>query len=64
MTKDWDAVKGGKCVWVLRSSSKKVHGPYAYSSLSAEIEDLSWMQKKRLDEVRKIMEEKHGFKAS
>lgn len=29
-----------------------------------EIEDLSWVQKKRLDEVRKIMESKHGFKAS
>lgn len=32
--------------------------------LPTEIEDLSWVQKKRLDEVRKIMEQKHGFKAS
>ncbi|KAL1605073.1 hypothetical protein SLS60_004616 [Paraconiothyrium brasiliense] len=45
MTKDWDAVKGGK-------------------ARRPEIEDLSWVQKKRLDEVRKIMESKHGFKAS
>jgi hypothetical protein len=35
-----------------------------WDSVEAEIKDLSWTQKKRLDEVKKIMETKRGFKAS
>jgi hypothetical protein len=35
-----------------------------WDSVEDEIKDLSWAQKKRLDEVKKIMESKHGFKAS
>ncbi|KAF2448121.1 ankyrin [Karstenula rhodostoma CBS 690.94] len=35
-----------------------------WDAVKGEIEDLSWVQKKRLDEVRKIMESEHGFKAS
>ncbi|KAJ4293991.1 hypothetical protein N0V90_007680 [Kalmusia sp. IMI 367209] len=35
-----------------------------WDTVQEEIKDLSWVQKKRLDEVRKIMESKHGFKAS
>jgi hypothetical protein len=34
-----------------------------WDSVEAEIKDLSWTQKKRLDEVKKIMESR-GFKAS
>ena len=32
--------------------------------VQAEIKDLSFVQKKKLDQVKRIMEEKHGFKAS
>ncbi|KAL5417366.1 hypothetical protein PMIN06_010329 [Paraphaeosphaeria minitans] len=35
-----------------------------WDAVKGEIENLSWVQKKRLDEVRKIMETKHRFKAS
>jgi hypothetical protein len=35
-----------------------------WDAVQAEIKELSGVQKKRLDEVRKIMETKHGFKAS
>ncbi|KAF2634755.1 ankyrin [Massarina eburnea CBS 473.64] len=35
-----------------------------WDTMQAEIKDLSFVQKKRLDEVRKIMESRHGFKAS
>jgi len=35
-----------------------------WDTVQNEIKELSWVEKKRLDEVRKIMESKHGFKAS
>ncbi|KAF1968465.1 ankyrin [Bimuria novae-zelandiae CBS 107.79] len=35
-----------------------------WDAVKAEIEELSWVKKMRLDEVRRIMEREHGFKAS
>lgn len=35
-----------------------------WDAVQDEIKDLSLVQKKRLDDVRKILEQKYGFKAS